>query len=132
MPVVVLSGGLTPWIEATLDKFLGQEAEDIEIVANSVVLREGFTSIDEDGGAWRVQFRDSTAYGNDKARAIKPYAEHRVTMEQADRPILLFAGDGVSDLGAAGQTDLLFAKQGQGMTARFRFFPTPLFSVKTV
>ncbi|TGJ86611.1 hypothetical protein E0Z10_g2173 [Xylaria hypoxylon] len=115
MPIVVLSGGLTPWIEVTLEKYLEQETECIEIVANSVLVRNGFTSMNEDGGAWRVQFRDDTVYGNNKAQAIKLYTEYRETMEEADKPILLFAGDGVSDLGAAGHTDLLFAKQGQDL-----------------
>ena len=30
------------------------------------------------------------------------------------RPTLLYAGDGVSDLSAAAETDLLFAKKGKG------------------
>jgi 2-hydroxy-3-keto-5-methylthiopentenyl-1-phosphate phosphatase len=114
IPVVVLSGGLTTLIEATLEKLIGRKPQDIEVVTNSVVTKEGFKSINEDGGAWRVQFRDDSIYGNDKARAIKLYLEHRETIDEADKPILLFAGDGISDLGAAGQTDLLFAKHGKG------------------
>jgi 2-hydroxy-3-keto-5-methylthiopentenyl-1-phosphate phosphatase len=35
-------------------------------------------------------------------------------MGKVDKSILLFAGDGISDLGAAGHIDLLFAKQGEG------------------
>jgi 2-hydroxy-3-keto-5-methylthiopentenyl-1-phosphate phosphatase len=31
-----------------------------------------------------------------------------------ERPVLLYAGDGVSDLSAAAETDLLFAKEGKG------------------
>jgi len=31
------------------------------------------------------------------------------------RPTLFYAGDGVSDLSAARETDLLFAKKGHGM-----------------
>jgi 2-hydroxy-3-keto-5-methylthiopentenyl-1-phosphate phosphatase len=114
MPIVVLSGGLIPLIEATLEQFMEHELHGIEVVANSVAVRDGFKSINEDGGAWRVQFRDNSIYGNDKAQAIKPYAAHRETMGEADKPILLFAGDGISDLGAAGHTDILFAKQGEG------------------
>lgn len=114
VPVVVLSGGLTTLIEDTLEKLIGHKPQDIEVVANSVVIKEGFKSINEDGGAWKVQFRDDSIYGNDKARAIKLYLEYRETMDEADKPILLFAGDGISDLGAAGHTDLLFAKHGEG------------------
>jgi 2-hydroxy-3-keto-5-methylthiopentenyl-1-phosphate phosphatase len=103
MPIVVLSGGLIPLIEATLVK---HGLCGIEVVANSV-------AVNEDGGAWTVQFRDNSIYGNDKVQAIKPYVEHRRTMGEAE-PILLFAGDGISDLGVARLTDLLFAKQGEG------------------
>lgn len=114
VPIVVLSGGLAPMIEATLKRFVGHETAGLEVVANSVAVREGFESVNHDGGAWRVLFRDDTVYGNDKAQAIKPYAEYCDKMDEEDKPILLFAGDGISDLAAAGQTDLLFAKQGEG------------------
>ena len=122
VPIVVLSGGLAPMIEAMLEHLLGREArERIEVVANDVAVRDGFESIDADGGAWRVVFRDDSDYGHDKARAIMPYVRHfealptDTTHGGHKRPVLLFAGDGVSDLSAAGQTDLLFAKRGEGM-----------------
>lgn len=50
-------------------------------------------------------------FGHDKSLAIKPYA----ALPPNERPILLYAGDGVSDLSAASETDLLFAKKGHGM-----------------
>lgn len=115
MPIVVLSGGLKPLIETTLQHF---KLLDIEVVANSVTVRDGFKSINEDGG-WRVQFRDDSPYGNDKAEAIKPYAKYVERMGEAERPILLYAGDGISDIGAAGHTDLLFAKQGEGTKLKY-------------
>ncbi|KAG7285712.1 hypothetical protein NEMBOFW57_008005 [Staphylotrichum longicolle] len=89
VPIVVLSGGLAPMIEATLKHFVGHETAEIEVVANSVAVREGFASVNHDGGAWRVLFRDDTVYGNDKAQAIKPYAEYCDKMDEEDRPILL-------------------------------------------
>lgn len=55
-----------------------------------------------------MQFRDDSIYGNDKVQAIKLYPEYRGTMDEADKSILLFAGDGINDLGAAGHTNLLF------------------------
>jgi hypothetical protein len=120
-PIVVLSGGLTPMIEAMLKHLLGHAALDrIEVVANDVAVRDGFGSVDEDGGAWRVVFRDDSVYGNDKGRAIVSYARHFEGLNNCNndkkRPISLFAGDGVSDLSAAGKTDLLFAKRGEGMS----------------
>lgn len=83
------------------------------MVANSVAVRDGFKSINENGG-WRVQFRDDSPYGNDKAKVIEPYAGYLETMGEVDRPIIAYAGDGVGDISAAGHTDLLFAKQGEG------------------
>ncbi|KAK0658065.1 HAD-like domain-containing protein [Cercophora newfieldiana] len=115
VPIVVLSGGLMPMIEAILSHVLGCGARSrIEVVANDVEVREGFESIDQDGGAWRVVYRDESEYGHDKGSAIMPYAKHFEGMKGTggSRSILLFAGDGVSDLSALEQTDLLFAKRG--------------------
>lgn len=49
-------------------------------------------------------------HGHDKSLAIRPYA----ALPEGERPIMLYAGDGVSDLSAAAETDLLFAKEGKG------------------
>lgn len=49
-------------------------------------------------------------FGHDKSLEIKPYA----ALPDGERPILLYAGDGVSDLSAAAETNLLFAKEGKG------------------
>lgn len=49
-------------------------------------------------------------FGHDKSLEIKPYA----ALPASERPVLLYAGDGVSDLSAASETDLLFAKKGHG------------------
>jgi 2-hydroxy-3-keto-5-methylthiopentenyl-1-phosphate phosphatase len=117
VPVVVLSGGITPIIHALLSKLVGPDAANIEVIANGVVPREGFQSIDEEGGAWRVEFRDDSVYGHDKASTIKPYAQYRDGMQEGEKLVLLYAGDGVSDLSAAKETELLFAKEGQGAYA---------------
>jgi 2-hydroxy-3-keto-5-methylthiopentenyl-1-phosphate phosphatase len=50
-------------------------------------------------------------FGHNKSLEIKPYA----ALPADKRPTLLYAGDGVSDLSAAAETDLLFAKKGHGM-----------------
>jgi len=49
-------------------------------------------------------------FGHDKSLEIRPYAE----LPDNERPTMFYAGDGVSDLSAAKETDLLFAKKGQG------------------
>lgn len=50
----------------------------------------------------------NSVFGHDKSLEIRPYAA------LPDRPIMFYAGDGVSDLSAAKETDLLFAKAGRG------------------
>jgi 2-hydroxy-3-keto-5-methylthiopentenyl-1-phosphate phosphatase len=50
-------------------------------------------------------------FGHDKSRAIKPYA----ALPADGRPILVYCGDGVSDISAAKETDLLFAKKGRDL-----------------
>ncbi len=53
-------------------------------------------------------------FGHDKSLEIRPYAD----LPDSERPIMFYAGDGVSDLSAAKETDLLFAKKGHGMCFR--------------
>lgn len=52
-------------------------------------------------------------FGHDKSLTIRPYAEY-YKQHPAERPTMFYAGDGVSDLSAARETDLLFAKKGRG------------------
>lgn len=102
IPVVVVSSGMEPVIHALLKKLVGEEAaNDIEIIANGVKI--------EDDGEWNIVYRDESHFGHDKSRAIKPYAQ------LPNRPTLFYCGDGVSDLSAASETDLLFAKTGKDL-----------------
>lgn len=54
-------------------------------------------------------------FGHDKSIEIRKYS----SLPDNQRPILLYAGDGVSDLSAAKETDLLFAKKGHGKPRRY-------------
>jgi 2-hydroxy-3-keto-5-methylthiopentenyl-1-phosphate phosphatase len=54
--------------------------------------------------------RCNSGFGHDKSLEIRPYAR----LPAEERPVLFYAGDGVSDLSAAKETDLLFAKSGRG------------------
>lgn len=49
-------------------------------------------------------------FGHDKSLTLRPYAQ----LPEDKRPTMFYAGDGVSDLSAASETDLLFAKKGHG------------------
>lgn len=48
-------------------------------------------------------------HGHDKSIEIRKYSS------LPNRPTMFYAGDGVSDLSAAKETDLLFAKADKGM-----------------
>lgn len=99
VPVVVVSSGMEPLIRELLAKLVGESAKDIQIISNTVDVK--------DDGSWSIVYRDpKTEYGHDKAKSLRPYAEKK------ERPMLLYAGDGVSDISAAKETDLLFAKKG--------------------
>ncbi|KID97908.1 phosphoserine phosphatase, partial [Metarhizium majus ARSEF 297] len=106
VPIVILSGGMTPIIRALLDKLLGP-GWDIQIVSNDVRPREGKTINDK--GGWRIEFHDDSIHGHDKSIEIRKYSS------LANRPTMFYAGDGVSDLSAAKETDLLFAKAGKDL-----------------
>lgn len=102
IPIVVVSSGMKPIIHALLVKLLGDKAaSNIEIISNDVKIN--------DDGSWDIVYRDESGFGHDKSRCIKPY--HAAE----NRPTLFYCGDGVSDLSAAKETDLLFAKEGRDL-----------------
>lgn len=103
IPVVVLSSGMEPIIRALLKDLVGPEAEKIEIIANQVKIH--------DDESWEIIYHDGSHFGHDKSLAIKPYN----TKPPGERPLLFYCGDGVSDLSAARETDLLFAKHGHDL-----------------
>jgi len=87
-------------------------------VANGVQFREPGNSLDKPDG-WTIKFlHEDSGFGHDKSLTIRPYADAIAKMpDHNDRPTLLYAGDGVSDLSAARETDLLFAREGQDLVA---------------
>ncbi|KAA8915516.1 hypothetical protein TRICI_002321 [Trichomonascus ciferrii] len=102
VPVVVVSSGMKPIIEALLGKLLGTDAvKNIEVISNDVEMHQD--------GSWDIIYRDESSFGHDKSRALRPYAQLK------ERPVLFYCGDGVSDLSAARETDLLFAKEGRDL-----------------
>ncbi|KAH8594371.1 HAD-like domain-containing protein [Bisporella sp. PMI_857] len=106
IPVVILSGGVRPGIKALLVHFLGEEyANEIQIVSNDIEQRYADKGLYSPGG-WKVKFHDKSDFGHDKSIEIRKYSN------LPGRPTLFYAGDGVSDLSAAKETDLLFAKEG--------------------
>jgi 2,3-diketo-5-methylthio-1-phosphopentane phosphatase len=115
VPIVVLSAGMAPIIRALLDEFLGELASNIEIVANDVQPIPPLNDPAEAGG-FTIKYHDESDFGHDKSRTIRSYTASVATVADGKRgPILLYAGDGVSDVSAAKETDLLFAKAGRDL-----------------
>ncbi|GEQ70205.1 hypothetical protein JCM33374_g3881 [Metschnikowia sp. JCM 33374] len=109
IPVIVVSSGMTPIIHALLKNLVGAEAvKNIEIISNDV-------EVDEATGKWNIVYRDpDTGFGHDKSKSIREYLHaHGYTAE--NMPPLFYCGDGVSDLSAAKETNLLFAKHGKDL-----------------
>jgi 2,3-diketo-5-methylthio-1-phosphopentane phosphatase len=110
VPVVVLSGGMEPIIKALLKALVGPDAEKMQVIGNHVGARPG-KLIDEEGG-WEIVFRHpESGHGHDKSVALRQYS----SLPEDIRPVMFYAGDGVSDLSAAKETDLLFAKKGHDL-----------------
>jgi len=57
IPVVVLSSGMIPIIRALLEKHIGPESKNIEVVANDVTVKPGKKTINEKDG-WDIVFHD--------------------------------------------------------------------------
>jgi 2,3-diketo-5-methylthio-1-phosphopentane phosphatase len=117
VPVVVLSSGMVPIIRALLDQMLDDKelVSSIEIVANEAQPKPPINDLNKPGG-WTVNYHDDSGFGHDKSLTIRPYAEAIAKSAKGQpRPTLLYAGDGVSDLSAARETDLLFAKKGHDL-----------------
>ncbi|EGX95349.1 Phosphoserine phosphatase [Cordyceps militaris CM01] len=107
VPIVILSGGMEPVIRALLDQMLGP-GWDMQVVSNDVAPAVEGGSIDDEGG-WKIVFHDDSVFGHDKSIEIRKYSS------LPERPVMFYAGDGVSDLSAAKETDLLFAKEGKDL-----------------
>lgn len=105
VPIIVVSSGMRPIIKALLEKLLGEH--DIEIISNDV-------EVNDTDKTWRIKYIDDTPFGHDKSRAIKPFRHAK-----SDQ-IFFYCGDGVSDLSAAKETDLLFAKRGKDLVTYCR------------
>ncbi|KAJ5135420.1 uncharacterized protein N7515_004698 [Penicillium bovifimosum] len=105
-PFNIISAGLKPVLQRTLDLFLGaEEASTIEIVANDLKAPGGVP--------WKPIWRDGSDAGHDKALSVNLAREKAQSeCEPDEMPLIVFIGDGVSDLAAAREADVLFARRG--------------------
>jgi 2,3-diketo-5-methylthio-1-phosphopentane phosphatase len=105
IPFNVISAGLKPVLRKVLDHFIGESmSKHIEIVANDAKITNG---------KWEAVWRHDNDLGHDKALSINEFKE-RAAMESDNGtiPMIIFIGDGVSDLPAARESDVLFARRG--------------------
>ena len=107
IPFNVISAGLKPVLRRVLDSFLGEdESSRINIVANGM-------EVDGVEGNWKPVWRHDTELGHDKALSITEAREEaQLACDDGTIPLIVFIGDGVSDLPAAREADVLFARRG--------------------
>ena len=107
IPFNVISAGLKPVLRRLLDEFIGTDkAKHIDIVSNDL-------RINDSTGEWQVEWRDDTPLGHDKSQSIKEARAQAGEASEGERPpLIVFIGDGVSDLPAAQEADVLFARSG--------------------
>ncbi|BFZ58111.1 hypothetical protein PYCC9005_005170 [Savitreella phatthalungensis] len=106
IPFNVISAGLKPLLRAVLENHLGADAAHIDIISND--MRMG-----PDGKTWEVVWRDDTPLGHDKAASIQAFKGDSAILDEGELPpLIVFIGDGVSDLPAAREADILFARRG--------------------
>jgi 2,3-diketo-5-methylthio-1-phosphopentane phosphatase len=107
IPFNVISAGLKPILRRVLDEFLGKEKSGlIDIIANGA-------TISADGSVWKPEWRHNTSLGHDKAASIQEYRTIASSeSEDGSCPLIIFIGDGVSDLAASREADVLFARRG--------------------
>ncbi|KAF3912571.1 hypothetical protein ABW21_db0203010 [Orbilia brochopaga] len=107
IPFNVISAGLKPILRKVLDLFLGEkQSSHIDIVANDA-------QISHDGSEWKPIWRHDNELGHDKAASIQEYKVIASSeSEDGSIPLIVFVGDGVSDLPAAREADVLFARRG--------------------
>ncbi|CAI4733446.1 AMM_1a_G0046590.mRNA.1.CDS.1 [Saccharomyces cerevisiae] len=110
VPVIVVSSGMKPIIKVLLTRLVGQESiHKIDIVSNEVEI--------DAHDQWKIIYKDESPFGHDKSRSIDAYKKKfESTLEAGEqRPVYFYCGDGVSDLSAAKECDLLFAKRGKDL-----------------
>ncbi|KAF1806014.1 HAD-like domain-containing protein [Mucor lusitanicus] len=101
IPVTVVSSGMKPLIYKVLVKYMGELADELDIVANNGRI---------EGREWEILYIDDTPYGNDKSKTLE-----KARANASKDTIFVFCGDGVSDISAARHADVLFARNGRDL-----------------
>lgn len=103
IPFSVISAGIRPLLRVALDESIGKEkSAEINIVSNDAIIAA-------DGSKWTPLWRHPDSdLGHDKSVSLQEFKD---ATEEVN-PIIIFIGDGVSDLPAAKHSDVLFARRG--------------------
>lgn len=103
IPFSVISAGIRPLLRVALDESIGKDkSSEINIVSNDAI-------ITADGSKWTPLWRHPDSdLGHDKSVSLQEFKD---ATEEVN-PIVIFIGDGVSDLPAAKHSDVLFARRG--------------------
>ncbi|EGF76984.1 hypothetical protein BATDEDRAFT_37497 [Batrachochytrium dendrobatidis JAM81] len=107
IPITVVSSGIQALVEHFLDHYIkltGGNKDMLRIVANDIKIEKG---------GWKIIYRDDSDYGHDKGNELRLAKAKYEGL--ATRPIIFYAGDGVSDLSAAHEADIVFAKRGKDL-----------------
>ncbi|GCE99323.1 hypothetical protein ZYGM_003198 [Zygosaccharomyces mellis] len=109
VPIVVVSSGMKPIIKHLLTLLVGEEAiNKIDIVSNEVEVQPD--------GQWKLIYTDDSPFGHDKSKTIDHYKKKfESESKDSEKPVYFYCGDGVSDLSAAKECDLLFARRGKDL-----------------
>ncbi|ORY49848.1 HAD-like protein [Rhizoclosmatium globosum] len=99
----VVSAGLKPIVEVYLTDY-----PNVQVFANNAKITDG---------NWTIQYVDDSPFGHDKGAPIRKLKEQYKAqgLSDAERPTILFIGDGVSDMSAARDADFVFAKKGKDL-----------------
>lgn len=123
----VISAGLRPILRKVLDAFLGAQEVSLYLlcfdvvamaIANKIVQSSNINIVandaDIDGSTpWKPIWLHETELGHDKALSVNQgRAEAAEACVEGEIPLIIFIGDGVSDLTAAREADILFARKG--------------------
>ncbi|KAF9924547.1 hypothetical protein FBU30_005519 [Linnemannia zychae] len=139
IPFSIVSCGLDCVIKDFMGWHLGKdEAEKLVILANHGEII---------GRQWNVTYYDDSPFSHDKSSCIreskaafkktlveeqKKREEAEETMSQKEEEhIVVFCGDGISDLSAAREADVLFARKGRDLEKYCKTHKIPFFAFDT-
>ncbi|KAL6938155.1 hypothetical protein ACO0RG_004695 [Hanseniaspora osmophila] len=110
IPLIIISSGMKPIIRSLLGKLIGEEkANKIPIMSNDVKIDP------KDNSKWEIVYKDTTPHGHDKSISINECKSEFDKKYPNEKITYFYCGDGVSDLSAAKECDLLFAKKGKDL-----------------